>query len=224
MATYSKLPSGTWRAQARRKGRYISQTFLKRDDARRWATEAEGRIDRGEVPTPSRSARLRTFGELIDLHIEDMKSVGKAPRRSKAATLKMLKTRLGGKKIAQLDRQLFIDFGRSRATECAGPMTLSIDIGAIKLILSHAAAVHGLAVSVEAVDMARLALKRLGLIGKGVERDRRPSEEELERLISHFDEKPRQWEPSFGSRSLRRCARKISSKSSGMTTQPGPRC
>lgn len=186
MATYSKLPSGTWRVQVRRKGRYISETFLKRDDARRWATEAEGRIDRSEVPTPSRSARLRTFGELI----EDMKSVGKAPRRSKAATLKMLKTRLGGKKIAQLDRQLFIDFGRKRVNEGAGPMTLSIDIGAIKLILSHAAAVHGLTVSVEAIDMARLALKRLGLIGKGVERDRRPSDEELERLISHFDEKP----------------------------------
>ncbi len=195
MATYSKLPSGTWRVQVRRKGRYISETFLKRDDARRWATEAEGRIDRGEVPTPSRSARLRTFGELIDLHIADMKSVGKAPRRSKAATLKMLKTRLGGKKIVQLDRQLFIDFGRRRATEGAGPMTLSIDIGAIKLILSHAAAVHGLTVSVEAIDMARLALKRLGLIGKGVERDRRPSDEELERLIRHFDEKPRQTIP-----------------------------
>ncbi|WP_303718905.1 site-specific integrase [Brevundimonas naejangsanensis] len=124
-----------------------------------------------------------------------MKSVGKAPRRSKAATLKMLKARLGAKKIVQLDRQLFIDFGRERATEGAGPMTLSIDIGAIKLILSHAAAVHGLTVSIEAIDMARLALKRLCLIGKGVERDRRPSDEELERLISHFDEKPRQTIP-----------------------------
>ncbi len=80
--------------------------------------------------------------------MEDMKSVGKAPRRSKAATLKMLKTRLGGKKIAHLDRQLFIDFDQRRATEGAGPITLSIDIGAIKLILSHAAAVHGLTVSV----------------------------------------------------------------------------
>lgn len=79
MATYSKLPSGTWRVQVRRKGRYISETFLKRDDARWWATEAEGRIDRGEVPTPERAARLKTFGELIDLHIAGMKEVGKAP-------------------------------------------------------------------------------------------------------------------------------------------------
>jgi len=64
MATYSKLPSGTWRAQARRKGRYIGETFLKRDDARRWATETEGRIDRGETPTPSRAARLRIFASV----------------------------------------------------------------------------------------------------------------------------------------------------------------
>lgn len=195
MATYSKLPSGTWRVQVRRKGRYISETFVKRDDARRWATEAEGRIDRGETPSPSKSARLRTFGELIDLHVTDMKSVGKAPRRSKAATLNMLKARLGRKKIAQLDRQLFIDFGRDRAAEGAGPMTLSIDIGAIKLVLSHAAAVHGLPVLVEPIEMARFALKRLGLVGKGVERDRRPTEEEIERLIAQFEGNPRQTIP-----------------------------
>ena len=192
MATYSKLPSGTWRVQVRRKGRYISETFLKRDDARRWATETEGRIDRGEVPTPERAARLRTFGELIDLHIDDMKSVGKAPRRSKAATLRMLKARLGRKKLGQLDRQLFIDFGKERAKEGAGPMTLSIDIGAIKLVITHAIAVHGLTISAEPVNMARLALKRLGLVGKGVERDRRPTEEELQKLIGHFEGNPRQ--------------------------------
>ncbi len=75
-------------------------------------------------------------------------------------------------------------------------MTLSIDIDAIKLILCNAAAVHGLTVSVEAIDMARLALKSLGFVGKGVERDRRPSEEELERLIGHIDEKPRQTIPT----------------------------
>jgi integrase len=192
MATYSKLPSGTWRVQVRRKGRYISETFLKRDDARRWAVENEGRIDRGETPTPQRAARLRTFGELIDLHVADMKEVGKAPRRSKAATLKMLKARLGRKKLAQLDRQLFIDFGKERAREGAGPTTLSIDIGAIKLVITHAVAVHGLTISAEPVDMARLALKRLGLVGKGLERDRRPTEEELNRLIAHFESNPRQ--------------------------------
>lgn len=76
--------------------------------------------------------------------------------------------------------------------EGAGPMTLSIDIGAIKLVITHAIAVHGLTISAEPVNMARLALKRLGLVGKGLERDRRPTEEELERLIAHFESNPRQ--------------------------------
>jgi hypothetical protein len=121
------------------------------------------------MPTPERAARLRTLGKLIDLHIEEMKSVGKAPGQPKAATLKMLKARLGRKSPGQLDLQLFIDFGKQRAKEGAGPMTLSIDIGAIKLVITHAIAVQGLTISAEPVNMARLALKRLGLVGKGVD-------------------------------------------------------
>jgi hypothetical protein len=74
-------------------------------------------------------------------------------------------------------------------------MTLGIDIGLIKLILSHAAAVHGLPVKVEPVDLARIALKRLGLVGKGHERDRRPTQDELDRLIAHFDLNPLQIVP-----------------------------
>ena len=140
----------------RRKSRYISETFRRKDDARAWALDAERQIDRGEAPKASRTARLRTFGDLIDLHIEDMKEVG-----------------------------------RARAEQGAGPVTLGIDIGTIKLVLSHAAAVR-VAVPVEPVDLARIALKRLGLVGKGNERDRRPTDDELARLIAHFDGNPRQ--------------------------------
>lgn len=195
MASFTKLPSGTWRVQVRHKGRYVSETFLRKDDARRWAVEAETKIDRGETPTPSRVARLNTFGDLIDLHIADMAAVGKAPRRSKAATLEMLKRRLGKLKMVELDRPCIIKFGRDRSAEGCGPVTLGIDIGTIKLVLSHAAAVHGLSVQVEPVDLARIALKRLHLIGKGTERDRRPTQEELDRLIAHFDANPRQIAP-----------------------------
>ncbi|CAN5214619.1 site-specific integrase [soil metagenome] len=187
MATYSKLPSGSWRVQVRRKGRYISETFIKRDDARRWATETESQIDRDQTPIRSKVARLRTFKELIDIHVADMKEVGKAPGRSKAAILEMLSRRLGKKKIPELDRELFVTFGRGRAAEGAGPVTLGMDLGVIRLVLQHANAVHGLSVSTEPVDLARYALKRLGLVGKSEERDRRPTEDEIAALITHFE-------------------------------------
>lgn len=70
-------------------------------------------------------------------------------------------------------------------------MTLGIDIGVIKMIITHAAAVHGLDISPEPVDLARVALKRLGLIGKGTERDRRPTTDELNRLFRCFDDNER---------------------------------
>lgn len=95
MPSIRKQESGHWRVQIRRKGRSISETFVSHDDAKRWALEAERQVDRGSAPLNPRIARIRTFGELIDLHIRDMCEVGKAPGRSKDVTLAMLKRRSG---------------------------------------------------------------------------------------------------------------------------------
>lgn len=192
MPTIAKLPSSSWRAQVRRKGRYVSETFLRRDDAIRWSRVAELAVDRNETPVSSRIGRLTRFGELVGLHIEDMTAVGKPPRRSKAATLDMLQREMGNIKITALDRERLIQFGRARSEAGAGPVTLGIDIGTIGLVLSHAAAFHGLPVSTEQVTLARIALKRLGLIGKGLEGDRRPTESEVETLINLFEANERQ--------------------------------
>jgi len=108
-----------------------------------------------------------------------------AASRAKAATLTTLKRDLGKEKIGHLDRQKLINYGKMRADQGAGPVTLSIDIGVITMIITHAAAVHGLDISPEPVDLARVALKRLGLIGKGTERDRRPTTDELNRLFRY---------------------------------------
>ena len=195
MASIRRQKSGSWRVQVRRKGRALSDSFIRYEDARNWAIEAERQIDRGETPQSSRLARVKTLGELIDLHVEDMKSVGKAPGRSKDATLQMLKRELGKLTLADIDRERLVKFGRARAAAGAGPVTVSMDIGAIRLVVSHAAAVHGLPVKVEPIDLARIALKRLGLIGKSNERDRRPTEEEIARLVAHFEGNERQLIP-----------------------------
>lgn len=192
MATFTKLKSGHWRVQVRRKGRYVSETFVRREEARRWALDAESQIDRGETPMNSRLGRLRTFAELVDLHIEDMCEVGKAPGRSKQATLEMLKRELGKTGMADIDRDCIVQFGRRRAKQGAGPVTVSMDVGAIKLVMAHAAAVHGLPVAIEPVNLGRIALKRLGLVGKSNERDRRPTEDELAKLLRYFETKHRQ--------------------------------
>ncbi|WP_189341232.1 MULTISPECIES: hypothetical protein [unclassified Mesorhizobium] len=59
------------------------------------ATQTEREVDRGETPTKSRVERLKTFGELVDLHIDDMCDVGNPPRRSKSAALDPLQLHPG---------------------------------------------------------------------------------------------------------------------------------
>jgi integrase len=193
VATFTRLKSGSWRVQVRRKGKYVNNTFLRRKDAEEWALETERRIDRGEPSIACREAR--TFGDLIRLHRADLQEVGKRLGRSKSASLTFLERRLGQLRLPDLDRERLIQFGKERAREGAGPVTVGIDLGYIKTILSHAAAVHGIVVSTESIGLARIALTRLGLVGKGKERDRRPTQVELDRLIAAFDSNPRQQIP-----------------------------
>jgi integrase len=187
MPSFRQLPSGNWRAQVRRKGRYAAATFRRKKDAQSWALETERRIDRGEFNASQAVLRLETVGDLIALHIADMQEVNKPLRRSKAYSLNLLKARIGSYPIKSLDRTVIIAFGRSRAKEGAGPVTLAAELSYIGTILSHAAAIHGVETRREDVDLARIALARLGLVGRGNERDRRPTQHELDRLFAYFE-------------------------------------
>ena len=169
VATFTQLRSGNWRVQVRRKGQYISNSFRRRQDGVAWALEAERSIDRGvSVKRRVLSDAPRTFRDLVDLHAADLQEVGKPIRRSKAAVMEALKRSLGQVQIHNLTRDRLIEFGKKPAEQGAGPTTLSIDFSFIRTILPHAAAVHGIEVLAEDVRLARVALTRLGLIGKGL--------------------------------------------------------
>lgn len=91
MAVITKLPSGSWRVQVRRKGSYASNTFKRRADADSWALEAERNIDMGIAPKSVSPSKVKTLGDVIDLHLQDMAEVGKPIRRSKSAVLAALR-------------------------------------------------------------------------------------------------------------------------------------
>jgi hypothetical protein len=106
-----------------------------------------------------------------------------------------LKTKLGRVKLPALNRERLIEFGRKRAKQGAGPATLAIDMSFIRTIITHAAAVHGIEVSAEEARLARVALSHLNLVGKSKERDRRPTQDEIDELIEYFETNPRQFIP-----------------------------
>jgi hypothetical protein len=63
---------GDWRVQVRRKTRYVADAFRRRKDGEEWALEMERNIDHNGSSTPRALRQVRTFGNLIDLHDQDM--------------------------------------------------------------------------------------------------------------------------------------------------------
>jgi len=91
MASITKLPSGAYRVQIRRKGRYASETFLRRDDAHRWARQAETRVDQGLAPNKSSVSRAPPLATSQASYNRYVRGRETAPSRAKAATLTTLK-------------------------------------------------------------------------------------------------------------------------------------
>ncbi len=216
---------GKWRAQVRWQGHTLIKTFTLKHDAEVWVREAERAIDQQRDPPGSlfgrRVSKQDTFASLIDLHINDLHAHGKPVRRSKDAVLTSLRKRLGDVPVSQLTRERLIAYGRERARDGAGPATLSVDISFIGTVLTHAAAVHGLQVDTDAVRLARVALGKMGLVGTPKERDRRPTQDELDRLFAFFDENDRLTMPMTrmsSSPSPPPCVRTKSAGSNGATS------
>lgn len=191
MAVIVQLKSGSWRVQVRRKGQYASKTFLRKSDADDWAVQTARNIDSGKKPSKRVKRDTQTFGHLIDLHLNDLVDVGRPLRRSKEHVLRRLKEDIGETPLKDITKAELIAFGRRRAKEGAGPATLAIDFSFIGSVLTNAAAIHDVEVDLEQVRLARYALRRLGLIAKPQERDRRPTADELARILYHLDTAPR---------------------------------
>lgn len=192
MATFARLPSGKWRVRVRRQGHTLTRSFRLKSDAEAWVRDQEGRIDRGETPIGKPPAARETFADLIELHFADLAELGRVFGRSKEATLLRLKDELGATRIAHLSRDGLVQFAKRRVKQGAGPVTIGIDISFIGTVLEHAAAVHGVAVPIDQLRLARIALNRLGLIARSNERDRRPTSDELQAIIEAADHNPRQ--------------------------------
>lgn len=69
---------------------------------------------------------------------------------------------------------------------------LAADLSYVGTIITHASAIHCIDVSKEPVDLTRTAPRRLGLIGRSNERERRPTEDEIGTIIRYLEHNDRQ--------------------------------
>ena len=178
---------GKWRAQVRRKGQPVyTRTFDTKTEADRWARQLEVDIDRGLEAKPGRSKGV-TVADLIGTY---RKMRERARPISDASTehytLRHLEHHLGNRDAQRLTPQDLVGYCSARRDDGAGPYTCNMDVGKLGTVLRYAALAAKVTLP-DVVGQARPLLTHLGLIGGGGRRERRPTEDELLRLVEYLE-------------------------------------
>lgn len=189
MAALSQLPSGKWRAQVRRAGIYRAATFPTKREAKDWAAGIEAQAHHvaagGFAPVP----KAATVADLIDKYRE---TVAKLPGKTKAATLDMLRDRIGKVRLASLNAVTLRDFIDGRIEDGAGGVTIAGDLSFLSAVLKWGRHARHLDINDRLAMDARESLKHRGLNTRSKEREREPTDDELARLYAHWQANTRQ--------------------------------
>ena len=186
MARFSQLPSGKWRAQVRRGGVCRAATFDTKRLAAAWAAEIEVQASQiaatGYAPLP----KAVPLADLIDKYSEDTKPADKM----KQATLAMWRRTLGNVKLSALSAMVLRDFIDRRTKEGAGGVTIAADLSFLSGLLKWGRRARHLDLPVALAMDARASLPYRGLNTRSVERNREPTDDELQRLFAYGEPNP----------------------------------
>ena len=193
MASVFQSRKGRWTGQVNIGGKRRSRTFATKTDATRWARREEAGRDAGHVAPPGGY----TLGSLIDTHLETVTD----PSRSKAASLAMIRNRLGRVPLSKITAKTFLRFIKERQSDPSSPgaATLGQDLTYVHTVLTYGGAALDMDTSAALASLARArkVLHRDGQVSRSAERDRRPTPRELELIEEHMTSSPRrawQWD------------------------------
>lgn len=188
MATFTKLPSGKWRAQVRRDGMYRGQTFTRKRDAEIWAkqieVQAEHIVASGFQPVPEGYS----VGDLIDGYAQECNMGG----RTKQATHAMLKRELGTIPLKRINSIHLRDFIDTRVQAGAGGVTIAADLSFFGAILKWGKHSRRMDLPTDLARDARRDLSARKVSTRSIERDREPTTAELEKVYGFWAANKRQ--------------------------------
>lgn len=190
-----KLADGTVRYTAqirvKRDGLQVYQeslTFARKQAAQAWARKREAELDQpGAIERANRIGA--TVKEMIDRYMVEMEKA-RALGKTKLATLKSIgESYLGQVSDQDLNCQILVEYAVWRMGPEGGgvlPQTAGNDLAHLGAVLSIARPAWGYAVDPHAMSDARKVLRKLGYNMRSRERDRRPTLDELDKLLEHF--------------------------------------
>lgn len=187
--------STAYTAQIRinRDGRTVyqeSQTFDRKQVAQAWIKRRETELaEPGAIERANRKGV--TVRKMIEQYLDEYEKI-RPLGKTKNATLKAIKdTWLGDLDDSALTSQKLVEFAQWRMSKAGGGVqaqTVGNDLSHLGAVLSVARPAWGYEVDALAMPDARKVLRKLGMVSKSKERNRRPTLKELDKLMAHFFE------------------------------------
>ncbi|WNC11956.1 site-specific integrase [Pseudomonas coleopterorum] len=165
-----------------------SQTFARKQAAQVWARRREAELDQpGAIARLSRTSV--SVQDMIDrylVEVEKARPLGKTKRGTLTA---IGNSYFGGLSDTDINTQALVDYALWRMSVEGGdvqPQTAGNDLAHLGAVLSIARDAWGYHVDPLAMGGARRVLRKLGYNLKSRERDRRPTLDELEKILQHY--------------------------------------
>lgn len=165
-----------------------SQTFARKQAAQAWVRKREAELDQpGAIERANRIGA--TVKEMIDRYMVEMEKA-RGLGKTKLATLKAIsESYLGAVSDQDLNCQILVEYAVWRMGPEGGevlPQTAGNDLAHLGAVLSIARPAWGYDVDPQVMGNARKVLRKLGYNMRSRERDRRPTLDELDRLLEYF--------------------------------------
>ncbi len=179
-----------WRAQVRRAGhKSTARTFDTRREAEQWARRIESGIDDAKRAGPVAAEEI-TLAEVVAEYRRVRLELGRPidPTSNTHYMLEHLAEDLGAERVRDLTPARLVAWAKMRREQGAGLYTVNMELSCLGTTLRHTGSFIGCAFP-DVVGAARPLLHYGQLIGGGTRRTRRPTEDELARLLAFLRER-----------------------------------
>jgi integrase len=157
-----------------------AETFDRKQAANAWIVKREGELKR---PDGLERKEDPTLAVVIDRYIKESRN---PVLGSKAQMLSAIKNSdLGETKCSEITANTLVSFARE-LTKNVEPQTCGNYFSSLSNIFTVGRPAWGYPLSRQEFDDALVVIRKLGLIRKGNERNRRPTLDELDQLMEHF--------------------------------------
>lgn len=184
MASVIQTASGNWRALVRRVGHKTRcKTFPTHKEATAWGRMIEAGLDKLDKDGREAGDDMTT-AELIRQYRTMREDLGRPidPVTNTHYMLEHLSEDLGSERICDLTPKRLAKWARMRQEQGAGGYTVNMELSALGTAIRHTASFLNIILP-DVVGAARPLLNYAQLIGGGTKRTRRPTEDELTRLL-----------------------------------------